>query len=209
MCWLSKKLNPPAQVTPLMQEYAEDYAKAEVLSNWLAEANFSARKINDGMARYKIVANALAVPAVVVGLCHLMESTCDFITHLFNGDPLTARTIHYPPGQPVAEPRSGKLPYTWEESAIAALIYDEISRFDMSTTAGMLNFLESYNGRGYRRQSPPIKSPYLFSGTQLYTKGKFTEVWDQEKKAYQAVYFPELVSQQIGCVAVMKTLGII
>lgn len=206
MCWLRKKPTP-APVSDLLQEYRDDYTQCHVLTTWLAEASFAAKRIRLGMDRYQRVGDKVGCPAYVVGLIHLMESDCDFETHLWNGDPLTARTVHFPPGKPET---CGDPPYKWEDSAAEALVYDEIARFNLAETglAGDLNFLESYNGRGYRNLDQPIKTPYLWSGTDLYTAGKFVEVWDDSQKKYIPVFRNEVVSKQIGCVAVMKAMGI-
>lgn len=38
---------------------------------------------------------------------------------------------------------------------------------------GMLYTLEGYNGWGYRRYHPEVKSPYLWSGSNHYASGKY------------------------------------
>ena len=58
------------------------------------------RAIADGKPRYDQVANATGVPWYVIGMIHEMEGGLNFATHLHNGDPLTARTVHVPSGPP-------------------------------------------------------------------------------------------------------------
>jgi lysozyme family protein len=50
---------------------------------------------------------------------------------------------------------------------------------------------------GYKKKGVP--SPYLYSYTQFYEKGKYE---------FDGKYNPELVSKQPGVVAIMKALGI-
>jgi lysozyme family protein len=93
-----------------------------------------------------------------IGCIHALESSFDFQTHLFNGDPLTARTVHVPAGQPVAPPASGA-GYSWEESATAAMKLKEFDRANDWSLPRLLYRWERYNGMGYRAQGVP--TPYL------------------------------------------------
>ena len=102
--------------------------------------------------------------------------------HLHNGDPLTARTTHVPAGRPVANPRgepeagprrSAPNPYTWEESAADALCQKGLNAWADWTIVGSLFQLEAYNGWGYRMYHSEVLSPYLWSFTNHYTKGKY------------------------------------
>src|SRR5262249_16489898 len=71
-------------------------------------------------SRYDQVANATGVPWYVVAMIHEMEGGLNFATHLHNGDPLTARTVHVPVGRPP----TGSPPFLWEDSAVDALALD-------------------------------------------------------------------------------------
>ena len=57
--------------------------------------------------------------------------------------------------------------------------------------------LERYNGFGYRRNHPTVKSPYLWSCTNHYTSGKY--VGDGK-------FSMTAVSAQVGAMAVLKQL---
>lgn len=155
-------------------------------------------RVEAGRARYEQTAKGLgAVPWYVIGVINELESTSRFDTHLHNGDPLTDRTQHVPAGRPP----HGNPPFTWEESAIDALqmlSYDKFSDWRLSR---VLHRLEAYNGWGTRRRM--VFTPYLWSGSQHYVKGKYGEdgKWD-----------PNLVSKQIGCAVILhelETRGII
>ncbi|WP_346320758.1 hypothetical protein [Chitinophaga sp. YIM B06452] len=140
--------------------------------------------------KYLPVVQATGVPWYFIGIIHEMENGGKFTGHLHNGDPLTARTKQVPAGRPL----KGEPPFTWQESAIDALQYvgfasspgKEGARLSWGLGA-TLDRLERYNGPGYRKVG--INSPYLWSGCQHYTKGKFIK---------DGVFDPNAVSKQIG-----------
>ena len=144
---------------------------------------------------YDKVSQLTGIPYYVIAAIHYRESTFSFNHHLHNGDPLTERTVHVPKGRPkMPDP-----PYTWEQSAIDAL--DDIAienKNHVWSITNMLFQLEAYNGFGYRHvQIKPINSPYLWSGTNHYTVGKY---------ASDGKFDPKLVDQQIGCAPIIKEL---
>lgn len=149
-------------------------------------------KLKANKSRYETISKATGVPWDVVACIHKMESNCDFTTHLHNGDPLKARTVQVPAGRP----KTGNPPFTFEESAIDALGYDGATGIKDWNIVATLKFLERYNGLGYRNKG--IYSPYLWSYTNHYVKGKFTR---------DSYFDPEAVSQQVGCVPMLKMLG--
>ena len=57
-----------------------------------------------GKARYAAVGKPFGIPWHVVGIIHMLEAAANFTTHLHNGDPLTARTVHVPAGRPARQP---------------------------------------------------------------------------------------------------------
>jgi len=126
-------------------------------------------------------------PPIVIGCIHYRESNFNFQTHLHNGDPLTARTAHVPKGRPPY----GEPPFSWVESAMDALQLKKIP--DIWDIANTLYYLESYNGFGYRKRG--IHSPYLWSGSNHYKKGKFVADGKFDKNA---------VDKQIGCAVILK-----
>jgi lysozyme family protein len=143
-------------------------------------------------SRYAAISKATGVPWQVIAVIHKMESNCDFSAHMHNGDPLTARTVQVPAGRPV----NSKPPFTFEESAIDALGYDGATGIKVWHIVTTLQFLERYNGLGYRTQG--IYSPYLWAGSNIYKRGKYTS---------DGVYDANAVSMQLGCVPMLKGLG--
>ncbi|MFO1068439.1 MAG: hypothetical protein U1E14_07945 [Geminicoccaceae bacterium] len=133
------------------------------------------------------------IPWSFIGIVHGMEAGFDFNRHLHNGDPLTDRTRQVPKGRPP----TGAPPFTWRASATDALMMKDLHQVDSWSLARMLYELERYNGFGYRRRA--LASPYLWSFTSLYTKGKY--VRDHE-------FDPEAVSKQCGAAAILKGLAV-
>lgn len=149
-------------------------------------------QIAAGQARYQVVANRLTnIPWFVIGLIHSLESDLDWNTHLHNGDPLTKRTTHTPRGRPAL----GNPPFSWEQSAQDALIYDGLDEWNDWSIAGILFELEKFNGAGYRSRG--INSPYLWAGSQHYSKGKFIADGKFSKTA---------VSDQLGAALLLHSL---
>ncbi|WP_434050656.1 MAG: D-Ala-D-Ala carboxypeptidase family metallohydrolase [Roseibium sp.] len=149
------------------------------------------RSAADDKHRYETVSSALGVPWWFIAAIHLLESGRNFKRHMHNGDKLTARTVHVPKGRPVA----GSPPFTWEESATDAMKLKNFHKRTDWSLARALYRLEAYNGFGYR--SKGIPTPYLWSLTSLYTKGKY---------ASDGVFDPNLVSKQCGAAAFMRGL---
>lgn len=142
------------------------------------------------------------IPWYVVGILHYRESNLDFSTHLANGDPLTERTVHEPMDLPVI----GKPPFTWEEGAFAALLHDHMDEKDWSDLPAILYNMECYNGLGYQRNHRyETLSPYIWSGTNHYTQGKYT---------IDGKFSPYAVDKQVGAAPLMRyltdeTLGVV
>jgi lysozyme family protein len=143
---------------------------------------------------YESVGRPLDIPWFVIGCVHAMETSLNFKEHLYNGDPLTARTVHVPAGQPT----TGEPPFTWAQSALGALVYQGWNRWQDWSVAGCLYKFEGYNGFGYRKSTINIPSPYLWSFSTYYNKGKF------DKDGH---YDANLVSQQCGAAVILKQLS--
>src|SRR4030095_4461647 len=137
------------------------------------------------------VANAPSVPWYVIGIIHEMEGGLNFSTHLHNGDPLTARTVQVPAGRP---PTGGR-PLPVEESAIDALTLEAFHSVKLWTIERIAYQLEAYNGWGYRSRNTGVNTPYLWSATSNYRKGKFVR---------DGVFDPNAVSGQIGAMALLR-----
>lgn len=142
-------------------------------------------------SRYLAVQSILGVPWYVTACIHYRESGCDFLTHLHNGDSLFIRTIHEPKGRPVR----GVPPFSWEESATDAINYQGLDKVKDWSIPSMLYHLEKYNGFGYFIKE--INSPYLWAGTNFYSKGKFIG---------DGIFNATFVDRQIGCATLIKRM---
>jgi lysozyme family protein len=161
----------------------------------------AAQHIKNFMTRYQNVGVSVCplkpIPWYVIGLIHYMEGGQNFNTHLYNGDPLSDRTKHYPPGMPA----KGNPPFSWEYSATCALRDQGWGVSKIWDYDDILDRLEDYNGHGYWKRD--IYTPYLWSGTNHYTKGKYEEVWNQETKKYDVHFDKDEVSQQLGAAPIL------
>lgn len=180
----------------LRDEYAALWASMEARPGWRERASEAAAKLLLHRGRYRAVAAETGVPWWLVAVIHQMEASASFDCHLHNGDPLDARTVSEPRGRPDGDP-----PFAWEASAADALRYDGLDRIDWTTSPleRALHTLEIvYNGSGYRRYHPDVLTPYLWSGTLHYTRGKY--VADGKWSA-------AAVSAQVGAALLLQALA--
>jgi lysozyme family protein len=150
-----------------------------------------ARRAMENRDRYHAVGGPLGIPWWFIAGIHLLESSYNFGTHLHNGDSLAARTFRVPANRP----EQGAPPFTWEESATDALKREQFADLPDWSLARALYRWEAYNGFGYRSRGVP--TPYLWSLTSIYRKGKFVG---------DGVFSPTAVSKQCGAAALLKAL---
>ena len=135
-----------------------------------------------------------AIPTWFIGCLHYREITSMSLrAYLGNGEMIigTGRKTQLVPKLrgPFA---------TFHDGAVDAL---NLSFNGMSNWADIGNCLvraEIWNGEGYANRG--VVNPYLFSGTSVYTSGKYDS---------DGHYDPDLVDQELGVVAIMKALNVI
>jgi lysozyme family protein len=160
------------------------------LTNWYIETLLKPAN----RSQYEEVGQRLRIPWYVIGIIHSLESSFNFNGHLHNGDPLRARTWQVPAGRPpVWSP-----PTDWVSSAIDALTMKHYDNQPDWSIAQMLFRFEKYNGFGYRGHR--IASPYLWSFSNQYTKGKYVRDgrWDPNEPSRQcgaALLVKELIAR--------------
>jgi lysozyme family protein len=176
--------------------YQELWATMEINAKVLTQANKISALIIANCPRYLrvVLGSGGRIPWQFIGAIHSLESSLSFTTHLFNGDSLTARTVQYPQGQPTV----GKPPFTWEESAIAAMKWQRLNLVTDWSIAGTLYQAEAYNGFGHRDYHPDTPTPYLWAGSNHYVKGKYVS---------DGHFDPNAVSGQIGVAVLLKLLN--
>lgn len=141
---------------------------------------------------YLDIGNKFGIPWWFIAGLHQMESTYNFEGHLHNGDSLKAKTVNVPADRP-----DGDAPFTFAESAKDALKMKGFAdQTDWSLPRALYRF-EKYNGWGYRKYRG-IPSPYLWSFTTLYDKGKYVS---------DGSYDEDAVSQQCGVAALLVGLA--
>jgi lysozyme family protein len=179
-------------LTPQMRsEYESKYSSCTTRPEFKEETEKVITKITKARERYEKVAAATRVPWQVIAVIHNLECSGDFGCHLHNGDTLRRRTVNVPAGRPTR----GKPPFSWEESAKDALTFDGFSSWPDWSVAGTLYKIEGYNGMGYRKRNIP--SPYLWSGSPHYGRGKFVA---------DGRFDPQAVSSQLGAATLLREM---
>lgn len=185
---------PKPEAAPLTYAaYEAKYYAAKVRPEHLPYLKAHCGKILAYAGEYTKVEKATGVPWYLVACLHSLEGSLNFSTHLHNGDPLSARTVHVPAGRPLA----GKPPFAWYESAIDALGGVGAHKTKNWTLGYCLAYAETFNGLGYRKRGVP--SPYLWSFTDQYSRGKYVA---------DGKYDANAISKQAGVAALLKVLGI-
>ena len=170
--------------------YEQLWSTLQVRPENLSEVDWYVNTIQKNKERYASIEAKTGVPWYFVGIVHGLEGGFDFSTHLHNGDPLLARTWQVPAGRPA----SGSPPFSWEYSAVDALSYEGFVGWNSWNDPAVLAYaFEGYNGLGYRQHG--INSPYLWSYTTAYSKGKYVA---------DGRFDPYAVSQQAGAMAILK-----
>lgn len=144
--------------------------------------------------RYAAASQLSGVPWHFIAVVHNMECSQRMDAHLHNGDPLSRRTFHVPAGRP----RTGSPPFRWEESAADALALKGLNDGTDWSLAGTLYQLERYNGFGYRRFHPEVLSPYLWSFSGHYERGKYVA---------DGTWSDRAVSRQCGSAVLLRRLA--
>lgn len=184
----------PGQGGLLRNDYAALFQSCKIRPERADLVRRTANRLLANAPRYQAVSDTLGgtIPWFVIGIIHSLESSFSFTRHLHNGDPLGQRTVNEPRGRP----GTGSPPFTWEESAADALsVTKKLDRVPAWPLEVMLDRLERYNGAGYANMG--MTSPYLWSFSQHWTKGKFVE--DHK-------FDPEAPSSQCGAGVLLRHL---
>lgn len=140
-------------------------------------------------ARYVAVSGTTGVPWFVIAVIHEREASQDFSKSLAQGDRWDRVSTHVP---------KGRGPFmSWKDAAEDALINcaPRAARWKDWTAGGTMTLLEQYNGLGYANKGLP--SPYVWSGTDQYVKGKYVA---------DGVFDAETVDRQLGCAGLILAM---
>ncbi len=164
---------------------------AHVRSEWKPVVDKALWQFSRDKARYDTITAMRkgGVPAIIVFALHGRESSWSFKRHLHEGSLLQYRTRDVPKGRP----RTPEPPYTWERSAEDALYLlkdmEMVNWMDMPTA---LQAIEKFNGLGYQYKG--LVSPYVWSGTTIYDRGKYVR---------DHVFSAQARDEQLGCAVVL------
>ena len=189
---------PPTTVPQVSADWSENYRQlwntlTFSSAEWQKQATAIAKKIVANQARYAAAVAGMPVPWWFVAVVHCMECSMRFDQHLHNGDPLSARTTQVPPGRPTA----GSPPFSWEQSAHDAMQFERLDRVTDWSLPNVLFNWHRYNGINNEYKRRGIPTPYLWSGSTHYKKGKYVA---------DGVFDSEFVSRQLGAAVILKAL---
>ena len=133
----------------------------------------------------------LYLKSIYFGKIFGLECSFNFRAHLHNGDPLKSKTVQVPKNRPAP----WNPPSDWVSSAKDSLAYEKFVDLEDWSLPRMLFRWEAYNG--FRSRANGINTPYLWSFSNHYTRGKFVadNVWDANA-----------VSKQCGAAVMLKAL---
>jgi lysozyme family protein len=175
----------------LRAEYEELWERCQIRPERANSVAWHRGKLLQNKPRYEQVSAATGAPWWFVGIVHALEASFNFQGHLHNGDPLSRRTVNVPANRP---PRWNP-PNDWLSSAIDAITFEGFAGQTDWSVARTLYRFEGYNGFSYHTKG--INSPYLWSFSTNYTKGRFVR---------DHVYDPNAVSAQCGAAVMLKVL---
>lgn len=196
---------PPPPVEPIKPDvvpvvsdgwseaYLDLWKSMSVSPEWARTSDAVARKMIASQGRYAVAVSGTDVPWWFVAVVHAMECSLRFDQHLHNGDTLRGRTVRIPKDRPPV----GSPPFTWEESARDAVTYDKLDKVADWSLASVLYHWHRYNGINNEYKRRGIPTPYLWSGSQHYRKGKYVA---------DGKFDPEAVSKQVGAAVLLKSL---
>ena len=183
---------PSKDYDQIKDEYQAWFDACKVRAGQQGAVDYYVKKLKQGQASYEEVGRDLnGIPWYFIGVIHGMECGFNFNGHMHNGDPLSACTVHVPAGRP----QTGAPPFTWRQSARDAMTMKGFQQVIDWSMPHILFFLERYNGMGYRMHGAP--TPYLWSFSNLYSKGKFVQ---------DGRFDPNAVSKQCGAALMLKAV---
>lgn len=148
-----------------------------------------AKRLVAGKDRYLTVSKRTGIPWPFIAVTHQRESSQNWSRSLAQGDLWDRVSTHVP---------RGRGPFTsWEAAAYDALVNCSpyAARNKDWSIGGLLTLLEQYNGLGYVNKGLP--SPYIWSGTDQYSRGKYVA---------DGVFDASAVDKQLGCAGLIMAM---
>ena len=177
--------------TTLIEQNQERWDSAEYKPGMEATAERVAERLCTDFAkeRYQSVSDETGVPWWVIAVIHEREASQNWRANIAQGDRWDRKSVNVPRGRgPFA---------SWHDAAIDALTNcaPYAAKWQDWSAGGALTLLELYNGLGYERKG--IASPYLWSGTQHYTRGKYVA---------DGKFSASTVDSQLGCAVLIHEM---
>lgn len=162
----------------LRDRNAARWAAMKIVPSRQEELEKTAKQLITNKPRYEIVEAGvkeqnLYVPWWFVAIVHIREADGAFDRQLAQGDHLDRVSIHVPKGRGPFFDKPGEKYDAFTRGCFDALIDCDphaAKNTDWSP-GGTLTMFEEYNGLGYANHG--IASPYVWSGTNQYNKGKY------------------------------------
>jgi len=167
--------------------FYRDFANTDILTPGI-------RQLYQNSINLNTISGGTRIPWYFIACVHYRESTCNFNKHLHNGDSLNDYTRQFPPNRPQV---GHGPPFTFEESAVDALKLQKVDKITAWYLPKLLARLEQYNGAAKAYETHHINNPYLWAGSNLYTKGGFPR---------DHVYDKDYVNKQFGIAVILKEL---
>lgn len=174
-----------ADIARLVSANADRWKTAKISSDFSEVA----KRLVAYKSRYQIVEKRTGVPWFIIAVIHERETSQRWDRSIAQGDPWDKVSTHVP---------AGRGPFqNWEDAAFDALVNcaPHAARWKDWTAGGALTLLEEYNGLGYANRGLP--SPYIWSGTDQYIKGKYIA---------DGVFDQNAVDNQLGCAGLIMAM---
>ncbi len=157
---------------------------------------------------YQSISDQTDIPPELIAVQHWREGSGNFNTYLTQGDPLGRPPRQVPTDwyDPVTGKKSQFPTYQkgeFEKAAVKGLD-DKLNRDcqkalgitkDTKDKAAMAAYLERWNGTGYTDHNHT--NPYIYSGTDQYTQGKYVK--DHK-------YSPTAIDGQLGAIPMLNSI---
>ena len=177
-----------ASVASLILRNAERWQNAKLTRE--PEFEPVAKRLVAAKDRYQKIEATTGVPWFVIAVIHQREGAQKWTVNIANGQPFDQKTTIVP---------KGRGPFSsFEDAAYDALTNcaPYAAKWKDWSPGGMMTLLEQYNGLGYANKGLP--SPYVWSGTDQYVKGKYVA---------DGVFAANVVDKQLGCAGLIMAMA--
>lgn len=177
-----------------LEYYRELYKTMMIRPEYKGSIEWYVNKARVGMLKYQEASKRafealnISVPWQVIACIHLLEGSGDFTRQILNGEIWSKKTKLVPKG---LGPWS-----SWYAACVDAFKQERWNGINFNDIGDILFHIEMYNGAGYAKYHN-INSPYLWSFSNHYEKGKYVE---------DGKYSATAVSKQCGAAVILNQL---